>query len=64
MAEQARDTAYDIADRGSEYARQASRQVGHYASELESAGRRNPLTTLAATFIVGVAIGYLGRGRH
>jgi hypothetical protein len=63
MAEQAKETASEMAERGADYARSASRQVRTYASELEGIGRRNPLATLAAAIFVGVAIGYLARGR-
>lgn len=62
-ADQALDTASDLAERGGEYARGASREMHRYAYKAEKAARRNPLATVAAALMVGVAIGYLSRGR-
>ena len=64
MADQAREVASDVANRGSDYARSASRQVRSYAAEVEDASRRNPLGAVATALLVGVAIGYFGRGRR
>jgi ElaB/YqjD/DUF883 family membrane-anchored ribosome-binding protein len=63
IAGQVGDAASSLAGSGADMASVAKEQAKTFASELESIGRRNPLGSMAAAFMVGVLIGLIGRGR-
>ena len=59
----ARDVSSGLADQGASMAVAASEGGKSLTAELESMVRRNPLTSIAAAFVVGIILGRRGR-RH
>jgi ElaB/YqjD/DUF883 family membrane-anchored ribosome-binding protein len=55
--------ASGVMEAGASMANTASKQTKTFASEIESAARKNPLGAMAGALLVGVLIGLLGRGR-
>jgi ElaB/YqjD/DUF883 family membrane-anchored ribosome-binding protein len=58
----ARDVSSDLADQGASIAAAAMEGGKSLTAELESMVRRNPLTSIAAAFVLGILLG--GRGRR
>jgi ElaB/YqjD/DUF883 family membrane-anchored ribosome-binding protein len=59
----ARDVSSGLADQGASMAAAAAEGGKSLTAELESMVRRNPLTSIAAAFAVGIILGRRGR-RH
>ena len=59
----ARDVSSGLADQGASMAAAAAEGGKSLTAELESMVRRNPLTSIAAAFVVGIILGRRGR-RH
>lgn|SRR4249920_1616781 len=59
----ARDVSSGLADQGGSMAAAAAEGGKSLTAELESMVRRNPLTSIAAAFVVGIILGRRGR-RH
>jgi ElaB/YqjD/DUF883 family membrane-anchored ribosome-binding protein len=58
----ARDVSSGLADQGADMAAAAAEGGKSLTAELESMVRRNPLTSIAAAFVIGIILG--GRGRR
>jgi ElaB/YqjD/DUF883 family membrane-anchored ribosome-binding protein len=58
----ARDVSSGLADQGASMAASAAEGGKNLTAELESMVRRNPLTSIAAAFVLGIILG--GRGRR
>ena len=59
----ARDVSSGLADQGASMAAAVAEGGKSLTAELESMVRRNPLTSIAAAFVVGIILGRRGR-RH
>jgi ElaB/YqjD/DUF883 family membrane-anchored ribosome-binding protein len=59
----ARDVSSGLADQGASMAAAAAEGGKSLTAELENMVRRNPLTSIAAAFVVGIILGRRGR-RH
>lgn len=63
ISSQVGTTASNMAHAGADMASAAKDQAKTFASELEGMARRQPLASLAATLVIGIVVGMLGRGR-
>jgi len=63
-ARTARNVGSTVASHAGDIAEGAKERAGALTSDLEDVARRNPVATIGAALVAGVAIGLLTRSRH